>query len=271
MVFDMHKARIVGVSGHANSGKDTIAEHLIYEHGFVRVALADPIKRFAYHVFEFSRQQLWGPSSSRNKVDNRYYPDSEAWTSALQNLTSKGGNFISEVLNTSDEAVLSAAYKSLVNWFFWLRTEHPNLSPRVMLQTLGTEWGREHIDPDIWVNALLRTAKLLLHEDGNTTLWSYDPLLGPVSTERSSLRGVVVSDIRFENEFVAIQREGGSVIRVVRPETDSAAKSIGIAGHESELQEFSLDNVNFLVQNDKSLEELYSSVDLFIRAMFSEF
>jgi hypothetical protein len=267
----MHKARIIGVSGHANSGKDTIAEHLIYEHGFVRVALADPIKRFAYHVFEFSRQQLWGPSASRNKVDHRYYADSEAWNLALANLTSKGPAFVAEVLNTADEEKLSSSYKTLVNWFFWLRVEHPNLSPRIMLQTLGTEWGRKYVDPDIWVNALLRTAKLLLHEDGNTTLWSYDPLLGPVSTERSSLRGVVISDIRFENELVAIQREGGSIIRVIRPETDSDAKNLGIVGHESEVQEFSLDNVNFLVQNDKSLSDLYSSIDLFLQAMFSDF
>lgn len=267
----MHKARIIGVSGQANSGKDTIAEHLINEHGFVRVALADPIKRFGHHVFGFSTKQLWGPSAARNQVDEHYYLDSPAWDEALDRLTAKGPEFIAEILNTSDEAVIDQVYKSLVNWFFWLRTDHPNLSPRIMLQTMGTEWGREYVDQAIWINALLRTAKLLLHEDGNTKLWAYDPLLGPVPATRTTLRGVVVSDIRFENEFVAIRKEGGSIIRVVRPETDDDAKSLGIPGHLSEAQDFSLDNFDFMVQNDKSLSGLYSNVDLYLRMMFSDF
>ena len=267
----MLKARIIGVSGQANSGKDTIADYLISKHGFVRVALADPIKRFGYLVFNFSVQQLWGPSSHRNDHDKRYYLDSYAWFDALDRLNSFGKAFIADVLHTSDQKTIDDAYTKLVRWFFWLRTEHAELSPRVMLQTLGTEWGRESISNDIWISALLRTAKLLLHEDGNTQLWSYDPLSGPVAVEKTLLRGVVISDIRFENEFKAIKKEGGSVIRVTRPDTDCYAHSLGISGHKSESQDFSLDNFDFLVQNDKSLSELYSSVDLFLQVIFPEF
>ena len=39
---------IIGLSGYAQSGKDTVAEYLINNHGFVRVAFADPIRDALY-------------------------------------------------------------------------------------------------------------------------------------------------------------------------------------------------------------------------------
>jgi len=39
---------IVGLSGYAQSGKDTVAEYLIDNYGFVRVAFADPIRDALY-------------------------------------------------------------------------------------------------------------------------------------------------------------------------------------------------------------------------------
>lgn len=56
----------------AGSGKDTIAEQLVSKHGFVSVALADPMKRFCMEVFGFTDEQLWGPSEKRNEPDSRY-------------------------------------------------------------------------------------------------------------------------------------------------------------------------------------------------------
>jgi dephospho-CoA kinase len=35
---------IVGLSGYAQSGKDTVAQHLVKEYGFTRIAFADPIR-----------------------------------------------------------------------------------------------------------------------------------------------------------------------------------------------------------------------------------
>lgn len=63
---------IIGISGLAGSGKDTAADYLVKDHGFVRVALADKLKRVCREVFDFSEDQLWGPSSSRNQEDKRY-------------------------------------------------------------------------------------------------------------------------------------------------------------------------------------------------------
>jgi hypothetical protein len=60
------------------------------------------------------------------------------------------------------------------------------------MQTLGTQWGREHIGPDFWVR-----------------LWErqLDFAAGPI----------VCDDVRFANEFAAVRRQGGVVLRVMRP------------------------------------------------------
>lgn len=264
-----NKIRLIGVSGQLGSGKDTVAEHLIEEHGFTRVALADPIKRFGYHVFLFNEKQLWGPSGFRNSIDSRYETSASfAWDSALGRLEAFGRTYCTDVLGTDDRDQVEAAYKELVHWFFWLRTTHgESLSPRVMLQTLGTEWGRERISSDIWMKYTLRTAKSLLHLDGSTRAWEYCPLKGisPASGGvDTGVNGVVISDVRFENEFRAIRSAGGAVIRVIRPDTDEEAATVGIAGHASEAQNFSFDNFDFIINNDKSLRELYENVDQYM-------
>lgn len=41
---------IIGLSGYAQSGKDTVADYLMSEHGFIRRAFADNIRRMLYDV-----------------------------------------------------------------------------------------------------------------------------------------------------------------------------------------------------------------------------
>lgn len=64
-------------------------------------------------------------------------------------------------------------------------------SYRQLLQTLGTEWGRDMIHPDIWVRASL----------------------GRVSGRDH----VVFDDVRFPNEAEAILERGGQVWKIERP------------------------------------------------------
>lgn len=63
---------LIGFCGPAGSGKDTASDFLVREDGFVKVALADPLKRICRDVFAFSDEQLYGPSVRRNGPDKRY-------------------------------------------------------------------------------------------------------------------------------------------------------------------------------------------------------
>jgi len=60
---------IIGLCGLAGSGKDTAADFLVEDHGFVKVALADPIKRACAEWFGWNEDDLWGPSYRRNVAD----------------------------------------------------------------------------------------------------------------------------------------------------------------------------------------------------------
>lgn len=73
-------------------------------------------------------------------------------------------------------------------------------SYRRILQTLGTEWGRD-LNPDIWINLL--TKKLEAFH------WS---LL------RSGQKGIcLITDVRFSNELDALKKYRPIVIRIDRP------------------------------------------------------
>ena len=118
---------IIGLSGQAGSGKDTVADFLVEHYGFVKVALADPIKRAAMEWWGFTEEQLWGPSSERNKPDMRYLVEP------------------------------SNPFGAPVDVY---------LTPRHALQKIGTEVGRA-IDPDVWVRLTMRIARRLLAKEGD--------------------------------------------------------------------------------------------------------
>jgi radical S-adenosyl methionine domain-containing protein 2 len=60
--------RLVALSGRSGSGKDAVAGHLV-ERGYVRVAIADTLKRAMQSLFELDEGQLWG--DGRNVVVER--------------------------------------------------------------------------------------------------------------------------------------------------------------------------------------------------------
>lgn len=62
---------ILGLSGQARVGKDTFADYLVHNYDFVKIGLADPMKRFCKDVFDFSDAQLYG--DERDKPDGRYF------------------------------------------------------------------------------------------------------------------------------------------------------------------------------------------------------
>lgn len=101
-------------------------------------------------------------------------------------------------------------------------------TPRHMLQTLGTEWGREMVSSQLWVLVAMRKALL----SGRA----------------------ILSDVRFANEATAIRAAGGVVIRIAR---DNACQP---DSHTSErpLQETMID---FELRNNGTPEELLDAAE----------
>ncbi len=78
----------------------------------------------------------------------------------------------------------------------WKETVLPQFgaSPRHMMQTLGTEWGRQCIKHDVWIDL----AEQVIRE-----------------SQVAGCPGLVISDIRFCNEADMVRRLGGTVAHVV--------------------------------------------------------
>jgi hypothetical protein len=104
-------------------------------------------------------------------------------------------------------------------------------SPRQLLQTLGTEWGRGTIHPEIWIRITMERAK----------------------PELAVGRGVVITDVRFDNEAQAVIDAGGEVWRVTRPGWRCLAEEA--AAHQSEAG-VSDHLIARIIDNSGSLDDL---------------
>jgi len=103
-----------------------------------------------------------------------------------------------------------------------------NPTARHLLQTLGTEWGRDQVHSDLWAITALRRFEGELHR-GNS---------------------VMVDDMRFPNEWEAIHATNGIIVRITR---GALADDGDEHPSESHWRDFDYD---FELKNDGTPEEL---------------
>ena len=109
------------------------------------------------------------------------------------------------------------------------------VSPRVLAQTLGTEWGRTRISSDIWIqHAHVRMRQIM----------------------RYSQR-IVVTDVRFPNEAKWIHDNGGRVWHL-RRSLPSNVSSLHASEAGLPVQAWAGDEI---LDNNAGLDQLYAVVD----------
>jgi hypothetical protein len=107
--------------------------------------------------------------------------------------------------------------------------QHPEV--RRFLQILGTEVGREMIDPDLWTK-LAKKEMDRYHNAGHS---------------------VVFTDVRFKNEAEMIKLNGGKVIRIYREGTSPARNHVSDTNVD-------LLSVDFEIVNNGSVEDLQNTL-----------
>lgn len=109
----------------------------------------------------------------------------------------------------------------------------PEITPRQIMQRLGTDWGRKLIDAELWVRC-----------------WK-----GQAIRSLGDGLCVVADDVRFPNEASAVRDLGGLVIRVLRP-------GGGSTEHIAHASEGALDGWGFdhTLVNDGSIDDLAAKV-----------
>ena len=118
-------------------------------------------------------------------------------------------------------------------------------SPRELMQLLGTEWGRDLVHPQLW---------LLLAEQNLQLLAEHD----------QAMEGVVIRDVRFDNEADWVRSKGGVILHITRPD------AIEVATHTSESGVTHRPGDLSLV-NDGTLDQLYDEIDALIRVLMRKY
>jgi hypothetical protein len=247
------------VVGPAGSGKDTVAAIVARSVNGQTLALADPMKRLAKILFSFSDEQLWGPSEMRNAADQ--YWTADRMRNQLQNLGElKAWNWLEDVLPGLSREERLAAGAQLGRWYSDTLVECVKrgvMTPRYVLQTLGTEWGRA-FSKNIWIDYGVRMAQRLLSDGGYTYARSVPSGLRYRTKEEVAADLVIITDGRFRNEVLAIKAVGGQVWRI-EPVTaalalrDQTGKA-GVVGHASETEQQGIPDTYFdlVISNDKA-------------------
>lgn len=58
--------------GRCGSGKTTASNYLVERYGAAKFTFAQPLKELAMHLFEFTREQVYGDALAKETIDPRY-------------------------------------------------------------------------------------------------------------------------------------------------------------------------------------------------------
>lgn len=158
------KRSAISITGVKGSGKSTAARYLVQKYGYVESSFAAPLKRAAQLAFPLvPEENFWGPSELR-ELPVEAYPMAGTDPSDGSSMTRQPDG----------------------SWVSTLGKPYPKyLSARIILETLGTEWGRR------------------LYQN----VWSEGALQG---------HRIVLPDARFHNELEGLRARGGASIRLRR-------------------------------------------------------
>ena len=229
------RPNLIGISGKMGSGKDTL--------WFVMNYIADdnapdsigrwkqPVDEFVYENKKYSEKLKYMVcfliSCSRSDLEDREFKEKELgeeWWYCVAD----DGSYIPYVQNLHEGKVVNLV----------------KLTPRKLLQLLGTEAGRQIIHPNIWVNALFADF------ENNKSDW--------LSATNSKW---IITDVRFPNEAQAIKDRGGILIRINRPQYLDNGLVIRKDEHLSETALDDYDGFDYVIENDSdSVRDLIDKV-----------
>lgn len=138
---------------------------------------------------------------------------------------------------------------------FWSKKFGKEFSPRLALQLMGTEAGRDVFHQDLWIYSLQKRIK----EEKN----------------------YVIADVRFPNEIKAIQEMGGKVVRIKRgpnPEWYYTALDFNMKAsivkpddsiHYSEWAWIGT-ALDAIVDNNRTFDDLNKKVDFLIDSLYNK-
>lgn len=249
---------IIGISGKKQSGKDTVGKIIQYLTAYTNIVTSQHSGSMSFDFFNSIYKDLeqdWEIKKFADKVKDivcllinctREQLEDEEFKN-----TELGEDWVKYVLTYTDKYRDTPYEKTFLseeechehidsqNCVYSADIEKIILTPRLLLQLVGTECGRNIIHPNIWVNA---------------TMSGYTPYSARGSSYEFEESNWVITDVRFPNEKKAIEDKGGFVIRM-----EGTANIYTEDIHPSET---ALDNAEFtyVIQHNKDLNIVVEKV-----------
>lgn len=248
---------IIGISGKLNSGKDTVAQIInflsiggfnsyynfedfsefytdgIDEYPFKTVRFADKLKDCACLILGCTREQIENREFKEKELGEEWWKYELSWHEHTK---------VDCVYNTYEEACEELRNFGGSSFDEKEAITTIKLTPRLLLQLLGTECGRQIIHPNIWVNA---------------TMADYNPD-----------KKWIIPDVRFKNEADSIKEKSGLLIRINRPCTTCkqynnvfCSNPYHVSNHQSEIDLDNYGKFDYIIDNNGTIEDLLEKVE----------
>jgi len=212
---------IIAINGKINSGKDTAGKIIqiltqsshftdeavlkfldreLLTPVFINKKFADKLKEMLSVLLSCKRSD-WECDVFKNKILGKEWWKYRIITKGMPNY----------YVSTLEEAKEQIRHKNQ-------RYVEIQMTPRLLIQLMGTECGRKIIHPDIWVNALMNEYKI------KPTYQAEMLSLGTSNLQKEKigkfiydkLPNWVITDLRYPNEMDAIVKRKGITIRIER-------------------------------------------------------
>ena len=236
---------IIGISGRIGSGKDTVGKIIQY-------LICLELNTLAPHQFSFKD---FVKSTASNEIQSGF---------KIKKFADKLKDLVCMLIGCTREQLEDREFKEKELGEEWDRVissdgkvhlpddypdlEYSKLTPRLLLQLLGTEYGREIIHPNIWVNSLMS---------------EYFCVQSDLAPNGIDCPNWIITDMRFPNEMEAVKKKGGITIRVNRPcdicgGSGYHKMSCPVSKSGEHYSEKALDNAEFdyVIDNNGTIEEL---------------
>lgn len=188
---------IIVLCGVRGSGKDTIGDLLVANHGFQKTSFARPLKEMAKRAFPaFTEENLYG-SSEKREEQYPQYPFSGTCVACGADCRQVTGDPHAE-----DHWCCTQCFRSYPLF----------INARIALQTLGTEWGRR-LYRDVWIDAAFGAMQQARQ---HWKVANFGALYGKAGLRPSPEPHFVVTDGRFRNEVERSFALGGKTVLLTR-------------------------------------------------------
>ena len=260
---------LIGISGKISSGKDTVGKIIQYLVWKSRVERGE-LPLSVYSFSDFARETSFGKNQSnieikkfadklkdfvcmligctREQLEDREFKEKEL-----------GEEWNCYIFNNGKKEELTLDFETARILSCDNRVISRTMTPRLLLQIIGTDCIRDKVHPNAWVNALFADYKYKIHR-------SEVPTRAAGFIDQHVYPNWIITDMRFPNELEAVKRRGGITIRINRFEQISENVRVHGVGvpHPSET---ALDNAEFdyVIENNSSIEDLIHTVSLILK------